>query len=292
MKNVFNQLKKWSVTTERLTLTPTILEKLADYAQVAVANDKLVDVYTFLYDVSSKKVSGFIVVPKDVKRPLPVILFNRGGTGDYGLIPKGRLFTRIADIAKWGYIVVGTQYTGNSLSEGLDERGGPSDLESIFELKKLIDTLDGADQKKIGMFGESRGGMMTYLSLQKVDWIKAAVTVGGLANLERSLGLRPEMEQVFEDAFGNTKKGIQERSVVHWTKSLSKTPLCIIHGGDDETVSPFDSLELANELQKNKRNYSLHIIAGGNHGLTNKSQERDSLTRQWFDTHLKGKKDE
>lgn len=290
MKNVFNQLKEWSLTAERLTLTPGILGKLADYAPQALANDALVDIYTFLYDVSGKKVSGFLVVPKDLRQPLPVIVFNRGGTGNYGLIPKGRLFTRLSEIAKWRYVVIGTQYTGNDLSEGIDERGGESDLSSIVELKKFIDVFDGADENAIGMFGESRGGMMTYLSLKKVEWIKAAVTVGGLADLQRSLKLRPEMKQVFEDSFGNTKKGIEDRSAVKWVEAFNQTPLCIIHGGADDTVSPLDSLDLAAELQKNNRKYGLHVIDGGNHGLTNRSQERDAITRAWFDAYLKGVK--
>ena len=287
MKNVFNQLKNWSLSAERLTLTPGVLEKLADHAPVALANDKLVDIYTFLYDVSGIKVGAFIAIPKIQNQPLPVIIFNRGGTGDYGLIPKGRLFTRIADIAKWGYVVIGSQYPGNSLSEGVDERGGVSDLESVFKLKSLIDVLDCVDKDKIGMFGESRGGMMTYLSLRNVDWIKAAVTVGGLANLQRSLKSRPEMRQVFEKSFGNTKKGIEDRSAVKWAETFKPTPLCVIHGGDDDTVSPLDSLELAAELQNNKHKYSLHVIDGGNHGLTNRSQERDAITRAWFDAYLK-----
>lgn len=292
MRNVFNQLKKWSVSAERLTLTPGVIEKLADHASIAIANEKLVEVYTFLYDVLGQKVSGFIAIPKTQSKPLPVVIFNRGGTGDYGLIPRGRLFTRIADIATWGYVVIGTQYPGNSLSEGLDERGGVSDLESILRLKSLINTLDVTDEEKIGMFGESRGGMMTYLSLKKVDWIKAAVTVGGLTNLQRSLELRPEMKQVFEASFGNTKKDIVDRSAVKWAGSFRQVPLCVIHGGEDDTVSPLDSLELATELQKNNLKYGLHIIAGGNHGLTNRSERRDAITRDWFDTYLKGVKNE
>lgn len=292
MRNVFNQLKQWSVTAERLKLTPAIIEKLADYAPAAIDNEKLVEVYTFLYDVDGMKISGFLAVPKHAKRSLPVVIFNRGGTGDYGLVPKGRLFTRIAEIAKWGYVVVGTQYPGNALSEGVDERGGSSDLKSVLALRALVEVLDIADETRIGMFGESRGGMMTYLAMQKVNWIKGAVTVGGLANLQRSLLLRPEMKQVFKESFGGTKDGIVSRSVVSWSDTIYPTPLCIIHGGDDDTVSPYDSLELATKLQDKKHTYELHIVQGGNHGMTNKSMVRDSITRRWFDIYVKGERDD
>lgn len=56
-------------------------------------------------------------------KPLPCVIYNRGGTADFGLIKKGFLFTELADIARKGYAVIGSQYPGNSLSEGRDERG-------------------------------------------------------------------------------------------------------------------------------------------------------------------------
>jgi dipeptidyl aminopeptidase/acylaminoacyl peptidase len=120
--------------------------------------------------------------------------------------------------------------------------------------------------------------------------IKAALTVGGLANLERSLALRPEMKDVFETSFGNTKEGIIERSAVKWVDKLNKaTPLCLLHGGDDKRVSPLDALELARALQTNYRPYSLHIFQDGDHGLINRYEERMAYTRHWFDEYLKAK---
>ena len=218
---------------------------------------------------------------------LPTIVFNRGGTGNYGLIPMGQYFTRIARMANWGYIIVGSYYPGNRFSQGRDERGGVSDLKSVLMLYSLIKHLDCANEKSVGMYGESRGGMMTYLSMKHVSWVKAAVTVGGLTNLRRSLVDRPEMKKIFEESFGNTSSGITDRSAVDWIEqSDSKAPLCILHGGADVQVNPLDAIELAGKLESSSHPYSLHVIKGANHMLSNCIHERDSIIKDWFDTHL------
>lgn len=218
-----------------------------------------------------------------------MIIFNRGGTSDYGLLPKGKLFTRLTHLARQGYIVVGTQYPGNSLSEGSDERGGKSDVNSVLRLHDLIKALDSADEDNIGMYGESRGGMMTYLCMKQVAWIKAALTVGGLANLERSLEFRPEMVKVYEKHFDNTTEAKDARSAVKWADRLNKaTPLCLLHGAMDDKVNIRDALELAEKLDEAHHPFSLHILNGGDHGLMNLRQERDDLIRGWFKQYLKG----
>jgi dipeptidyl aminopeptidase/acylaminoacyl peptidase len=261
---------------------------LGVFLDEAKRNEKDITAFLFTYDVKGFKTTGFIITPKKIDESMPVIIFNRGGTGDFGLIPHGQYFTKIATMAKWGYIIIGSYYPGNSFSEGKDERGGESDILSVTKLYNLISYLDNTDENNIAMYGESRGGMMTYLCMQYVPWIKAAVTVGGLTNLKRSLEDRPEMEQIFEDSFGNTKDGIIARSAVKWTDRLNtSTPLCLIHGGADEVVNPLDALEMATNLQKNNHPYSLHIIQNANHGLTNFTEDRNRYAREWFKKYLK-----
>ncbi len=286
--NIANQLNLWALTSEELLLTPSIVKKLGKFSSIAKESEKVVSVFTFTYDVDGAEVAGFIVAPKKSNKKLPCIIFNRGGTGDFGLMPKGRLFTRIAQMARWGYVVIGSQYPGNSLSEGKDERGGKSDIASVTKLYDLAKELTIVDESRIGMYGESRGGMMTYLCMKEASWIKTALTLGGLTDLENSLNLRPEMKAVFENSFGNTTEGIKDRSVVYWANKLNKnTSLCILHGGSDDKVNPSGSIELAKQLEITKHPYSLHILHDGNHGLTNLLEQRDALIREWFDQNLK-----
>lgn len=287
--NLAEQIKKWAITVSQESVSPLMVEKLGKFSAMALDSEKETDVFTYTYESDGIKVAGFLVAPKKRSKKLPVIIYNRGGTSDYGLLLKGRLFTRLAHLARWGYIVVGTQYPGNALSEGSDERGGTSDVNSVLRLHDLITTLDDADKNNIGMYGESRGGMMTYLCMKQVTWIKAALTVGGLANLERSLEYRPEMVEIYEKHFGNTAEAKNARSVVKWADKLNKTtPLCLLHGAEDDKVNIRDALELAEKLDEAQHPFSLHILNGGDHGLMHVQKERDGLIHDWFERYLKG----
>lgn len=290
MKSILEkQIKSWAIAVSQESVTPLMVEKLGVFSSMALQLEKEVDVFTFVYESNTTKVSGFLVAPKNRNKRLPVIIYNRGGTADFELIPKGRLFTRLAHLARQGYIVVGTQYPGNSLSEGKDERGGKSDIDSILRLHDLIDRLDDADANRIGMYGESRGGMMTYLCMKEVTWIKAALTVGGLANLNRSLEYRPDMATLYEKHFDNTQESRDARSVVKWADKLSKTtPLCLLHGSNDEKVNIRDALELAEKLDSVHHPFALHVLRDGNHGLMNVHKERDVIIHDWFNRYLKG----
>lgn len=284
---LYTELSDWSQSLKQLALTDEIILKLGSFAEEAKAASAIVDVFLFTYDVNGNAVMGFIVVPKMIKEELPVIVYNRGGTGDYGLIKPGQYFTKIARIAKWGYAVIGSYYPGNSYSEGKDERGGELDLESVSRLYELIKHISYLDENKIGMLGESRGGMMTYLCMQDQKWIKAALTIGGPTNLDRSLEFRPELGEVYSECFDNTQENRDKRSVVRWVEKLQKNiPIRILHGGADDKVSPLDALELAQKLETVSYPYDLHIIEGGDHGLFNKALERDKLIKDWFDQHL------
>lgn len=286
--NLFEQLQSWAVTAERVELTGSSLSRLGPHATLARKNVDQVDVFSFMYDSSGNKIAGFVVAPKNFVGRLPVIIFNRGGTSDFGIVRTGRLFTDIAQLSLYGYIIIGTQYPGNSLSEGHDERGGLTDIESVTKLHELIEHLSCADAMNIGMYGESRGGMMTYLCMKEVDWIKTALIVGGLVDLDSSLRHRPVMAEVYEKHFGNTADERHKRSVVYWAKQLDKTStLCILHGMDDDRVKVDDPLRLASELKNINYQFSLHLFQGGDHILGNVGAEKDIIIQRWFDRHLK-----
>ena len=290
MPTIEAHLRAWAVTVTKQTVTPAIVEKLGSNATLALTVEKTVDVFTFTYNSGGSTVAGFLAAPKKINGKLPVIIFNRGGTADFGLMQKGPMFSWLGRMAQWGYIVIGTQYPGNAVSEGFDERGGKSDLQSILQLHNLLLSLPAADATKIGMYGISRGGMMTYLCMQQVPWITAALTVGGVTNLNRTLEFRPEMAELLAKHGTATQQERDARSVVKWANKLHKTtPLCIMHGTADWRVNVRDALELAEKLTQYTHPFSLHLLQGGDHLLTNCRDERDRIVRDWFDKYLKNK---
>lgn len=286
-QNIFDELRKYTSNVKKVELTDDIKHKLSNFSNIASELTRYIDVYTFIYNSDGINVAGFLAVPKKYDYKLPVIIFNRGGTGDFGLVTHGLLLTRIAKLAKQGYLVIGSQYPGNMLSEGHDERGGVSDIKSVLNLHLIIINLPFADSNNIGMYGESRGGMMTYICMARVNWIKTVLIVGGQTNLDRSAIDRPEMNEVYKKHFKNNQQNRDKRSVVKWVDKLNKsTSLCLIHGSSDKRVNVLESLELAEKLSEINYPYSLHILNGGDHMLNNLQNERDDIIVKWLEKYL------
>ena len=80
---------------------------------------------------------------------------------------------------------------------------------------------------------------------------------------------------------------VERRSAVRWAERI-RAPLLILHGGQDGSVSPKHAIALAARLEELKREYELHVIAGGRHTLGERSRERDALIIRWFRARLPG----
>ncbi|MEK7148599.1 MAG: prolyl oligopeptidase family serine peptidase [Patescibacteria group bacterium] len=256
-------------------------------AKVAKKNAQNIFVYKIIYRSQGHKVVGFLAEPRSGDN-LPCIIYNRGGSNEFGALKIGMFFFRLpAELALNGYIVIASQYSGNAGSEGKDEMGG-SDIEDVLVFQKILKKYSRANSSKIGMYGPSRGGMMTYLALAKVKWVEAAVTVGGSTNLLREEKLRPEMKKLNKQMFGGSLQEKKKRSAIFWTNLFyKKTPLLIMHGGSDWRVSPLDSIELSQKLLELHVPHRLVIFEGADHSLTEHKDESTKTTISWFNRFLK-----
>lgn len=286
-KNI-GQLKKIRavVDVQEVRLLKQVKEKLNEHLPRAQRNDKHINVYRITYRSQGHNVIGFIVEPRKGEE-LPCIIYNRGGMSDFGAIKFGRLFIGLAELARQGYIVIASQYSGNSGSEGVDEYGG-GDVKDVLTLYQILKAYPRADEKRVGMYGVSRGGMMTYLCLTRARWIRAAVSMSGLANLLRSAETRPEMKALYAKTFNKSVAEKKKRSAVCWPEKFpKKVPLLIMHGSADWRVSPLDSIELSHKLYEHRVPHRLVLFEGADHSLTEVSEEADRLTREWFDRFVK-----
>lgn len=248
--------------------------------------------YALTYWSDGLRVTGFLGRPF-APGPHPAIIHNRGGFGSTGALTGGE----IVGYVEAGYVAVATQYRGNSGGEGQEDFGG-DDVHDVTHLITLLRGLPDVDPHRIGMFGGSRGGMMTYIALKnlalagRADDIKAAVTVGGIGDLfawdiERGGALA---EVLWWPLVGTTPQNdpapFEARSAVYWPE-LIQVPLLMQHGDADREVATQQTYDLAMALANVGADFTTNIVPGGDHPL---SAHEGGLpaTLDWFGRYLGG----
>lgn len=82
------------------------------FGKIGKENARKLFVYKIIYRSQRHKVVGFIIEPRGGDN-LPCVIYNRGGSGEFGVIKTGMLFARFpAELATKGYVVIATQYSG------------------------------------------------------------------------------------------------------------------------------------------------------------------------------------
>ncbi len=221
----------------------------------------------------------------------PLIIFNRGGSGSYGMITTLQIVYLLHPMAKFwgGAIVLGSNYRGNdteaALDERLDEFGGAdvADVLALIEEGKKMPQWDG---KNIFMAGWSRGGMMAALAMKQGAELTAAAAIGGAFDLKDMLEKRPGMRDTYERRIGITsqeklEQDMRERSAIHWPEAIS-APFQLQHGDADEQVSVEGAKLLAEKLEAIGAPHELILHAGGDHFLNRKREEVLAHIERWF----------
>jgi dipeptidyl aminopeptidase/acylaminoacyl peptidase len=250
----------------------------------------IVEKITYISD--GLNVSGYIAYPKDSSRIYPSIIWCRGGIGNAGTIDKFTARGIFGQLASWGYCVFASQYRGNDGGQGHDDFGG-DDLNDVLNLIPLANEIPQANKDVWGIEGWSRGGMMTYLTLTKTNIFKAAVILGGIANLRCNSDESKFMRRLYEHTMGRYgeeefKSRCETRSIVNFADQISRTtPMLIIHGNADNRVLPHDSLDLSYKLLDLKITYRLVMLEGGDHFLKSHRKEVDEMRKNWFEKYLK-----
>lgn len=246
-------------------------------------NETRVEAIEIQYYSGKEIINGFIISPKKkIAGKLPVIIYNRGGSKDYGTLKYGHVFTLLSEMAQWEYIVIASQYRGAAKSTGTDNIGG-EDIKDVLVLKEIIEQIPVADTNNIYMYGASRGGLMVYRCLQQVTWIKAAVSTAGVSNYFTSYKNRPELKEFHSELYDtNSEDEIKKRSVVFWSDEICPaSPLLLIHGSNDKKVSVEQSRQLFS-LLKDRENCRYIEFEGDDHYLSKHKKEEQKLVRDWF----------
>ena len=256
-----------------------------DYDKIVTHIRAQVELHRTLYQANGVELSAYVARAKDRRRTLPVIVLNRGGYVEKQPLPF--LLPAIDRYTSAGFLVIAPMLRGSDGEPGRDEMGG-AEFSDLAAVVKDVRAFGDADPDNIFMAGESRGGVMTLLSIRAGLLIRAAAVWGAISDMAAYLGERdPEgklAHAVWPDFDEHREQILRDRSALSFAADL-KVPLLIMHGASDRDVPPQQSLALASELQKLSREYQLHIFAGDNHVLKAHQEERDHEVIEWFRSH-------
>ena len=245
---------------------------------------KELDFFSITYQSDSIEVQGILLEPKKEDK-YPVVIFNRGGNRDFAPLSVSTMIMYTSKLAEQGYVIIGSNYREN------DEFGG-KEINDVLNLIETVKEIKKADTNNIGMFGWSRGGMMTYLALQKSNKIKTAIVGNGVSNLFDTANDRPKMEtKVFAECipnyWSNRELELKKRSAIYWADELDKNnSLLILCGTKDKRVSPNQADKMATELKKIDYNFTIKKFET-DHYFSDKKSQLNDIVIAWFNKELK-----
>lgn len=236
------------------------------------------------------KVVGYIWKPKNNDgKKLPLIIFNRGGNRERSKLEPwmaGGFYEFVSN----GFVVVASQYRGVDGGEGKEEYGG-ADVRDVLNLIPLAKSLGYVDMNNVFMFGNSRGGMMTYLALKAGVPVNAAAVMSGVTDLFGNAQDHPDYvtsiyRELIPDFDKRRDEAMRERSAVQWADKIN-VPVLIMHGSADSSIGAGRTLAFAQKLQELGKTYELVIYAGGDHGLSLNRMDSDRRILEWFKKYMK-----
>ncbi len=292
IKLEYGAFEKETIKTKPLDYTDTPIYKAVKHHPDKYRYLDKVNVLRMAHISDGLFITGLMATPKKEGK-YPVILYNRGGNQDYGILFVSTLINVMAHIASEGYIVVASNYRGNSRGEGTEQFGG-DDINDIANLIKSMGEIEKADTSRVGLLGVSRGAMMNYLTLKEnyTSNIKAVINIGGITDLETTIKYHPQIEDVanelIPDFKNNRKSEIEKRSAVYWANKLpTSVPILILHGMKDEHVNYSQIPPFTNELDKYNIPYNCVSFKNGNHGIKEYETKVNELIKNWFERYVK-----
>ena len=253
----------------------------------------------FNYNSDGVKVGGYACLPKDyTASKLPVIIYNRGGTGNFSKLTKA-ILPHFYEIARNGFIVIGTNYRFVGEQGKYDELGG-ADVDDVINLYQLVIQQSYVDTSNVFMMGVSRGGLMTYCAAKKLK-LNAVAVFSGVANSKRQYEYRPifvegwndsppglnylGLRQVLPDYEANKAAYLYERSPTMWAKDI-QCPVLILHSRQDGFVKVGQALEMAQALEQANKAYQIKIYDQKSHALPSRDFDSVDETIHWFKQHI------
>jgi len=187
-----------------------------------------------------RRIEALLYTPK-TPRParLPALIEVHGGP----TYQFSRNFNEMAQyVASRGFVVLqpnvrGSTGYGNEFQDLNREDWGGGDLKDVIAGTRYLARLPYVDQSRLGIWGGSFGGFMTYLAtVKEPDLWRAACAWVGITDLELLYKeSREHYQYYFREQMGEperNRKLWQDRSAIHFAERL-RAKLLMVHGIND-----------------------------------------------------------
>ncbi len=234
----------------------------------------------FLYHSPNGLIEAVGVLPVS-KKKLPLILFYRGGTGDFAAIESRTVANFLMPLAEAGFAVFGSQYAGGPNSEGKDEYGGNDTADMPALLTCLKHGPWNLDFKRIGALAVSRGVMMALQNLKDGLPVRRLAAVSGLYDLRNVKKDRADVYRMLKKKkmFNpDSENELAKRSALSFASRLPNIPYLLLHSNLDSRT-PF---KYAKKMEKTLKKGKLIVFKGDDHGLIEHTDERNAFLKDWF----------
>lgn len=219
------------------------------------------------------QMNAWIMKPKnfDPNKKYPLFMYQYSGPGSQTVANSwdagnGLWFNHLV---QKGYIVAcvdgrGTGFKGTKFKKVTYMNLGKYEIEDQIAAAKWFGMQSYIDKDRIGIFGWSFGGYMASLALTKgADVFKTGIAVAPVTNWRY-------YDTVYTERFMRTPqenaKGYDQNSPTEFA-NLLKGKFLLIHGTADDNVHFQNSMEFAEALIQNKKQFEFMAYPDKNHGI-------------------------
>lgn len=234
------------------------------------------------------QMNAWIMKPKDFdpNKKYPLFMFQYSGPGSQQVTNSwdqgnGLWFNHLV---QKGYIVAcvdgrGTGYKGTEFKKVTYMNLGKYEIEDQIAAAKWFGKQSYINKDRIGIFGWSFGGYMASLALTKgADVFKTGIAVAPVTNWRY-------YDSVYTERFMRTPQenpaGYDDNSPTSYAELL-KGKFLLIHGTADDNVHFQNSMEFAEALIQNKKQFEFMAYPDKNHGIAG-GQTRAQLYQKMTD---------
>lgn len=249
------------------------------------------------YKSDTATVEAWVYKPVVTKGKLPIIIYNRGGMGNFGNLTETNLVD-FHKMAEHGYVTIATKTRFAGANGKYDQHGG-IDVDDIIHLQDIYTHLPYVDTANVFMYGYSRGGQNAYQASLRMR-LNAMVVTASVSDWLRRIDERSEFvagwtdedttqnylgfAKVFPDWQRDSLQILIDRSVIYWAHKLT-TPVLILHSRQDPRVPCMHSVLLAAQLQLFEKEYEMVIYNEPSHSLPFKYFDSFDRMFAWFEQH-------